>query len=502
MQTILRKKWQSSPWIGVTLILVLLFALFFEDYLGLIGIGILWSAGLATTGFLVTKRLPLILLLLFIGGLFLAFHLPLNIRLVVIDSNDIREEFFALYALSFILAVLIQKLRNQATELQEKEKKTRILYELAHQLSTTQSLQASVLILMNSFSQLGFPKIAFFMRPDEKPDMASKMHPLSLYEPTPVEITEAEHLILQPRQRPLFQINSNGHYYCALQGLAEQVGFIILGSPPPYPLSEETLHFLEAIANQLAIGLERELLRERSQALALMEKAQVLYKALLNSISHELKTPLATITGSASALLDPVTSQDLSVWPALTQEILQASQRLTEVLDKLLDMSRIDSGMLRPRHDKVDMRDIIAMTYQRLIVEGAKNNFMISCEMDQPILVCDPVLLSQALYYVLQNAVRYGKQDAPISIDIHDFRKEIIIKVRDQGPGISLQHKEKIFDRFYRGHPEKTGGLGLGLSIAHGFLEVHGGRITADNHPKGGAEFTLFIPKGGASETP
>ncbi len=485
------KSWRDFILLCFLTCLILISATF-KSVIGVVGLAILWGLVLICFS-LLTSRLNLLLLSsVFLGiGYFWLYH-PLSHHLYL--SNDLSEELLALYFAAIALSILIHELRLKTIRLQKKEQQTATLYEAARKLSFTNSFEEAVQLLFETLFRQGFSQIALYLKASDQVQLT--LHPLSTYTPTNEEIRATGSSLVQDTTKHRVAINSDKSITCSLSGLKEKLGYIKIKEDQVPLMSNENQAFLEALIDQFATALEREILREKAQDIAFMNKTQTLYKSLLNSVSHELKTPLATITGSASALLDPVIQERKERSYVLASEILSASQRLTEVLDKLLDMSRIDSGTLQPRHEEVDVRDLLATTCQRLSFDFPEAIFSITCDTNCPHMRVDPVLLSQALFYILQNGLRYGPRQGPLSIFIKENESEILISIRDRGPGIPLELKDKIFDKFYRVSPQKTGGLGLGLSIANGFLDIHGGKISVQNHPEGGAIFTLSVPKG------
>jgi two-component system sensor histidine kinase KdpD len=157
-----------------------------------------------------------------------------------------------------------------------------------------------------------------------------------------------------------------------------------------------------------------------------------------------------------------------------------------------LDMSRIDSGMLKPRREYCDVRDLLAVVVQRLELEGYPQSIRLDFQKDIPEIWVDPVLVDQALANIIHNARVYTPKGTSIEISVRSSQDCAYISVRDHGPG--LAEPGKVFEKFYRGSPQNPGGLGLGLSIAQGFIEAQGGHIEAANHPEGGAMFTITLP--------
>jgi two-component system sensor histidine kinase KdpD len=227
------------------------------------------------------------------------------------------------------------------------------------------------------------------------------------------------------------------------------------------------------------------------------EKASTLrlYNTLLNSLSHELKTPIATIIGASDNLLTTNGNLSEKNKRSLLTEISIASLRLNQQVQNLLNMSRLESGTIRLKKDWCDLNELIYKTIDRL-GDYANNHVMdIVIPANLPFFKLDEGLLEQVLYNLIYNAITYTPEASVISIkalDIEHHHCEITIE--DNGKGFPESEIEKVFDKFYRLDHSKTGGTGLGLSIAKGFVEAHNGTIILENAPLGGALFTIAIP--------
>jgi two-component system sensor histidine kinase KdpD len=228
----------------------------------------------------------------------------------------------------------------------------------------------------------------------------------------------------------------------------------------------------------------------------IVEETQKLYKSLLDCVSHELKTPLAAIKGSASALLDAKTNSNKAAIEQLSTEILHASERLQRLVENLLDMTRIESGMLKAKRERCDVEDLVGAVLPRIELSRGLHNIKVTIPPKLPPVVCDPVLIDQALVNILHNAFVYTPENSEIEVRAVDSRENMLeIQVRDHGPGLPKDNPEKVLEKFYRAAPQKAGGVGLGLSIAKGFIEAQGGKLHAHNE-KDGAVFSIFLPKG------
>ncbi len=248
-----------------------------------------------------------------------------------------------------------------------------------------------------------------------------------------------------------------------------------------------TRQMIEALALQLALVLEKEhFIRAMSQAEVLVQ-SEKLHRTLLDSVSHELKTPLAVIQASLegmSGLQSPYLA-----------EITTASHRLQRVVDSLLHMSRLESELLQPRADWCDLRDIIAAARQAVGTALGTHPLTVHIADDFPLVKLDHTLLAQAMANILHNAAIYTPDGSALEIRARLDQNTLCLTLRDYGPGLPAGAEQLVFGKFYRAQGAPAGGTGLGLAIARGFVQAMGGGITARNHAEGGAEFEIKIER-------
>jgi two-component system sensor histidine kinase KdpD len=234
------------------------------------------------------------------------------------------------------------------------------------------------------------------------------------------------------------------------------------------------------------------------QKIALEEEERAntlkLYNTLLNSLSHELRTPISTIIGASDNLLMANGNLSEQSKKRLLGEISLASLRLNQQVQNLLNMSRLESGTIQLKKDWCDINELVYKTIDRLGEYSKYHVLDIELPDDLPLFKLDEGLMEQVLYNLVFNAIAYTPEASIITIKAQcKGQQYCIITVEDNGPGFPEREIHKVFDKFYRINQSKTGGTGLGLSIAKGFVEAHKGTITLENAPLGGALFTIRI---------
>ncbi len=272
--------------------------------------------------------------------------------------------------------------------------------------------------------------------------------------------------------------------------------------PPLFTLHiaklEDALTFATYFIVALTVGSLTAQLKAREHLAAQVQLAadsERLRKTLLDCVSHELKTPLSAIGAASQELLRLASnSQDPEMLKQLAAEIRHGSLRLNRVVNNLLDMNRLESGVVRPDYEWCDVRDLLqsAIEIERESIEGREVRLDVAENM--PLALVDHTLIEQAVAKLIANAGSHTPPELPIEIDTEYANGQLVISVSDRGPGFSIESTQRAFEKFYRGNNRKTGGLGLGLSIARGFVEAHGGTLTVENRDGGGARLIMKLP--------
>ncbi len=475
---------------------VFLLGTLIEPFIGHVAVGIFFMIAIGVSG-LFFARLTIFILGALLILVYYYWLFPPVFTFRVDEPKDLPT-VVALFIAAVSIGGLVNQLKNQATVLRLREEATSMLYSLARQLAQAQSRDDVGKISCTSMHDLLKQPVALlFIGSDEvKSELKFELHDASQFVPNDEESAELIRAFngKDPQQEFAIQQTRSGRAFLPLIGREGMVGTLLIGTAGILQESSEKQRLAATLAHQIAVAIERENYHTQSHNVEVMKQTQKLYKTLLNSVSHEFKTPLVAITGSASALIDERSSQDPQLVQSLASEILFASQRLRSVVENLLDMSRIDSGMLKPRREYSDIRDLLAVVIQRLELEGYPHHVLLDFQGDIPEIWVDPVLVDQALANIIHNARVYTPSDTPIEITVRASKDIAYISIRDHGPGLSADRLERVFEKFYRGSPQNPGGLGLGLSIAQGFIEAQGGHIVASNHPQGGAVFTVSLP--------
>jgi two-component system sensor histidine kinase KdpD len=276
------------------------------------------------------------------------------------------------------------------------------------------------------------------------------------------------------------------------------VGVLGINRRRPGPLfTPDERRLLDALADQAAVAIERTQLAEDIDEARVLAATERLRSALLTSISHDLRTPLASIIGTITSLRSFGKLYDETTRDEMLATAQEEGERLNRFVANLLDMTRLDAGTVEVRREMLDLSDVVGAALQRCSKILAGHRVAVGLAADLPMLPLDFLLMEQVLVNLLDNAAKYAPPGSAIEIRGRREDGEAIIEVRDEGPGIPPDDLERIFDKFYRVHSgdRQRAGTGLGLAICRGFLEAQGGRIAAGNRTdRSGAVFTIHVP--------
>ena len=277
------------------------------------------------------------------------------------------------------------------------------------------------------------------------------------------------------------------------QGIVGVIGFQAGSLGELLPPDQREL--LGIFMNQIALAITRANLADKAKRAEVLQEADKLQKALLNSVSHNLRTPLASVLGVLNTILEDGARLDVITRQSLLTTAQDEARRLDWLVQNLLDMTRLEGGAIRVKAELCDVHDVVGAALRQLGEVTRNRSIEVSIAPDLPLVPMDDVLIVQALVNILDNAVKYSPGDTPIEIFAQVNADELEIQVLDRGRGIPEQEIERVFEKFFRSTlPGAPKGAGLGLSICKGFVEAHNGRILAKRRTHEGTELAFFLP--------
>ena len=281
-----------------------------------------------------------------------------------------------------------------------------------------------------------------------------------------------------------------------LQAGSSLLGVLVLVPTEQGALRADQRDLLDVFSRQVAVSLERARLSEEAKTAALRARTEEMRSSLLSAVSHDLRTPLASITGAATVLRDEP-DLERETKSELVESIVDQAERMERLVGNLLDMTRLESAGITLRKDWVPLDEIIGSALTRLETRLGDRAVNVDIAPDVPLVFVDPVLLGQLFLNLLENAIKYTPPSTAIGIRAVRVGEQVTIDVYDHGPGLPADAEEAVFDKFFRGPHPGVPGAGLGLAICRGVVSAHGGTIHAENRPEGGAAFHIVLPSGG-----
>jgi two-component system, OmpR family, sensor histidine kinase KdpD len=392
-----------------------------------------------------------------------------------------------------VIGHLTSRLRENERHLRIRERRVTALYHLTGEISSAKNIHSMLDTAVEHIGAVFDADVAVFVK---DPAKGMSPHEGNTFPADEKEAAVAEWAAIHSRPAGLHTdtLPTAKALYIPLVASQGTVGVLGMRPRRKRPDTPELTALAETFARQLAMGIEREQFNEIARHTMLIQESERLYKSILNSVSHELKTPLAAIEGSASALLDPVVCRNPESTAELAGEIMKASQRLSRLVKNLLDMTRLESGVIPLRREPGDIKDLISTALRYLEKDLDGHPIAINIPEGLPLINIDFLLMEQAVANILHNIAAHTPPGTAVELSVQLEDKTLVIRVRDRGPGLPADRPEQVLEKFWRGDPLKPGGTGLGLAIAKGWVEAHGGILMARNHPEGGAEFTIQLP--------
>jgi two-component system sensor histidine kinase KdpD len=287
--------------------------------------------------------------------------------------------------------------------------------------------------------------------------------------------------------------------FIPIRTAARPFGVLAVGVERPEDVpGREAIATLETLAGQAALALERAMLASGSERARSEAEAERLRTALLSSLSHDLRTPLATIEGAASGLLEDGSSLAPAARAELADTILQESRRLNRLVSNLLNMVRVETGALAVSRSWQPLEETLGVALLRMEGRLGRRRVTVELPPDLPLVPIDEILIEQVFVNLLENAAKYTPADSPIHVSASRGDGAVWVEIADRGAGIPPGEEEAVFRKFYRGESApvgaEPGGAGLGLAIVRGIVTAHGGRVWVEKRPGGGAAFRFTLP--------
>ena len=430
------------------------------------------------------------------------FFVPPYLTLVVEDAQYIVT-FVGLLVVGLTISALTARARTQTLAATHRAAQVTASYELSRDLAAVHSEDEILQAIVDHTDQTFNAEVTVLLPGPGSPlgpEAGTPRVRLAVHRAGPGGVLDPAAAMLAAQayaeRRTLSQEDTAGLiYFVPLQTARHSLGVLQVKPRRPAAVSPEQQRLLEAFANQTALALERAHLVEQTYQMQLLRAREQLQTAILNSISHDLRTPLASITGVLSTLRESRAALSLEGQADLMETAWDETQRLNRLVGNLLDMSRLEAGAMTLQRDSYDVQDLLGVTLAEMGDRLGDHPLTVELPDSLPMVPMDLVLMVRVLVNLLDNAVKYAYPGTPILIEVVQHAETVEIAVADRGIGIPQDELAHVFDKFHRVvRPGRVGGTGLGLSISKGIVVAHGGHITAAARPGGGAVVTVALP--------
>ena len=418
------------------------------------------------------------------------FFIPPQFTLHIQETEDMMM-LIMFFIIALLNGILTSRIRRQEKKIRIREERTNALYQLTRELATASGIE--------EVSKIGVKYILKYFNLDCAIILKNDLNQLDnqVQNDTKIKLTENEFSIAawvfrhSAKAGKYTETLPSGDYtFYPLTGNIENMGVIVVEHTDIFTQGED--QFWEACLSQISGKYEREFLRNTAKKSYILAESDKLYKTLFNSISHELRIPVATILGASDTLLSQTYPEETR--NKLYSEISIASVRLNRLIENLLNMSRLESGRITPRLDWCDVHDLANKVSENLKQELLPFKFSKVIPADMPLVMVDFGLIEQVLHNLVLNATQNVPAGSNIRLKFFYDNGLLTLQVMDRGKGFPSDELVSVFNKFYRGKDALAGGTGLGLSIVKGFVEAHKGTVIAENRQNGGAIFTIRIP--------
>ncbi len=419
--------------------------------------------------------------------------------------SDVRFfiTFLVMFIVSFVISRLTIRVRQQAEAARLRERRTAGLYSLSRELVRERGAKRLSEIALKQMGEMFDSQVAILL-PDDQGRLVPAVQAPSAFVPDQQELSVAQWVYehRQPAGLGTDTLPGAKALYIPLIASAGPIG--VVGLHPNTDrdgFEPEQFHYLEAFANQTAIAIERSFLGEATQRALLKAETESLRNTLLSSISHDLRTPLAAITGAASTLLQRDVLIDQVGRMDLVQTIHEEADHLNRIIKNVLDMTRLESGAIQLNKEWQSLEEVVGAVINRLGDRLKDHPLTVKLPGNLPLIPFDSLLLEQVLVNLFDNAIKYTPPGTQLELSASESFYTVTVSLADRGSGIPAGEEQHIFEKFVRGRGA-TGGVGLGLAICRTIIEAHGGKIWAENRPDGGAVFLFTLSSAGLPPPP
>lgn len=418
------------------------------------------------------------------------FFVPPFFTFAVTDTRYVLT-FALMFGVGVVISALAGRLRAQEFAARSRESDTRALLSLTRDLGPASSAEDIAALLTRHVVEVRGGSAVVLLPRDGALDAAAAF-PLT----TTLDTNELGVAAWTHEHQREAGLGTGTLAGSTVRAIHIGNGSGVLVWRPAVPLADDARRSLiDAFARQAGLALDRLRFSEAARVAELKARTEELRSSLLSTVSHDLRTPLAVVTGAATTLRDD-TALDADTRQQLLDTICDEAERLERLVRNLLDMTRVQAGALTVKKEWVPVDELIGSARTRLATPLEGRAVTVETH-DVEFLQVDPVLFEQVLLNLLDNAAKYTPAGSPLDVEVTRSGNGVRLAINDRGPGVSAEEAVRLFDKFFRGSQRAVPGAGLGLAIVRGIVEAHGGRIHVEPRLGGGARFVIDLPLDG-----
>jgi len=483
---------------GVSIVgYVTIISLFLYHFIGYHSLGSLYLLGITIGA--IYLDLSVVIGVALLSGLAWDFlFIPPQYKFSIATSEDwMMLLVYVLVAIT--IGILTRKIKTKQRILESRETINAALYQFTKDISAANNVDLMTKNAVNRIPSIFNATVGIFLKASAYPTE------LILHEASNIIVLQkdlgavlgiAKWVMQNGRPAGKFTdtLPSSKLYFAPMKTASETVGVIALDLSDHKTFMQQEKLLLENFASQLALGIVREKIEQALNKATLFEESNKIYNTLMDSVSHELKTPLAVIHGSATALKEEKILNNKKDVSRLADEIIDGSTRMQSLVQNLLDINRIETNRIQLNKEPIPVNEIVMMAVNSLEPQLKDKKLTLNLEKTSSFILADFVLMEQSIRNILDNACKHTGPNTEIAVTTSTFGDSVDIKIEDNGPGLPKDAPEKVFEKFYREKSNITGGTGLGLTISKSIIELHGGKISSSNRLNGhGAIFIITL---------
>jgi len=492
-----KNSWTEYLYAAIVIVAIGVISFPFKSIIGYQTVGLFFLLGIAGLSMRI-GRFPVIMAALLASMIWNFFFIPPIFTFHVNSFHDVMA-LFANFFVAMTGGTLINKIRKNQVVLQKSQDNLSKLFSILESLNNTDSIKEVVRMTRRELNK-HFDADAIVYLQSKNDDGINRKLDERIFGNTDFHddkgFSVANWVFDNKTQAGKYTntLPDADLQYFPLISKKGIIGVLGIKFSQPGKLTPENTLLLRSFISQVTASMQREINVDEMKNKQIYAESQKLFQTVLNSISHELRTPISVISAAVSNMNDEKMASNAAFRKELGQELNAAAMRLNILVENILDISRIESGYLSLNLQWYEISDLMGTVMNEMENEPHKQSIHLKLEENLPLMKMDLSWFKQALVNILHNAILYTPAETDITVRSHkNAENQVVIEISDNGPGIPEESLKSLFDKFYRVPGTKTGGTGLGLTITKAIVEAHHGRIIARNRSEGGLSILIYL---------